>query len=62
MAQRSQRGKRRDERSTDDEIAWNGFECKWLSMMVPDEVDIKHKVAKCGMCMVKEVDVLKRLK
>ena len=61
MAQRSQRGKRKDERSTDDGMAWNGFECKWLecgtanckmwmSMMVPDEVDMEHEV--CQMWYV----------
>ena len=71
MAQRSQRGKRKDERSTDDGMAWNGFECKWLesgtanckmwmSMMVPDEVDMEHEVVKCGMCIVKEMNVVKR--
>ena len=70
MAQRSQRGKRKDERSTDDGMAWNGFECKWLecgtanckmwmSMMVPDEVDMEHEVVKCGMCIVKEMNVVK---
>ena len=70
MAQRSQRDKRKDERSTDDGVAWNGFECKWLeygttnckiwmSMMVPDEVDMEHEVAKCGMCIVKEMNVVK---
>ena len=63
MAQRSQRGKRKGERSTDDGMAWNGFECKWLecgttnckmwmSMMVPDEVDMEHEAFKCGMCKV----------
>ena len=66
MAQRSQRGKRKDERSTEDGVAWNGFECKWLecgttnckmwmSMMVPDEVDMEHEVIKCVMCIVKEI-------
>ena len=30
MAQQSQRGKRRDERSTEDGMALNSFECKWL--------------------------------
>ena len=70
MAQRSQRGKRNDERSTDDGMAWNGFECTWLecgtanckmwmSMMVPDEVDMEHEVVKCGMCIVKEMNVVK---
>ena len=24
-------------------------------MMVPDEVDMKHEVVKCGMCIVKEM-------
>ena len=49
-------------------MAWNGFECKWLecvntnckiwvSMMVPDEVDMEHEVVKCGMCIVKENNV-----
>ena len=28
MAQRSQRGKRKDAIRTEDEVAWNGFECK----------------------------------
>ena len=63
MAPRSQRGKRKDERSPDDGVAWNGFECKWLecgttnykmwmSMMVPDEVDMEHEVVKiwCVYC------------
>ena len=70
MAQRSQRGKQKDERSTDDGMAWNGFECKWLecgttnckmwmSMMVPDEVDMEHAAVKCGMCTVKEMNVVK---
>ena len=46
------------------------FECKWLecgtanckmwmSMMVPDEVDMEHEVVKCGMCIVKEMNVVK---
>ena len=63
--EKSQRGKRKDERSTDDGMAWNGFECKWLecgttnckmwiSMMVADEVDMK-----CGMCIVNEMNVVK---
>ena len=49
-------------------MAWNGFECMWLecgttnckmwmSMMVPDEVDMGHDVVKCGMCIVKQMDV-----
>ena len=70
MAQRSQRGNRKDERSTEDGVAWSGFECKWLecgttngkmwmSMMVPDEVDMEHEVVKCGMCIVKEMNVVK---
>ena len=70
MTQRSQRGKRKDERSTEDGVAWNGFECKWLecgttncnmwmSMMVPDDVDMKHEVVKWGMCIVKEMNVVK---
>ena len=70
MAQRSQRGKRKDERSTEDGMAWNGFECKWLecgttnckiwrSITVPDEVDREHGVVKCGMCIVKEMNVVK---
>ena len=70
MAKRSQRGKRKDERSTEDGVAWNGIECKWLecgttsckmwmSMMVPDEVDMEHEVVKCGMCIVKEMNVVK---
>ena len=70
MAQLSQRGKRKDERSTEDGVAWNGFECKWLecgttnckmwmSMMVSDEVDMEHEVVKCGMCIVKEMNVVK---
>ena len=73
IAERSQRGKRKDERSTDDGVAWNGFECKWLeggttnckmwmSMMVPDEVDMAHEVVKCGMCIVKEMNVVKERK
>ena len=70
MAQRSQRDKRKDERSTDDGMAWNGFECKclecgttnckmWMSMMVPDEVDMEHGAVKCGMCIVNEINVVK---
>ena len=70
MAQRSKRGKRTDERSTDDGMAWNGFEYKWLgcgttnckmwmSMIVPDEVYMEHEVVKCGMCIVKDVSVVK---
>ena len=70
MAERSQRGKRKDERNTADGVAWNGFECKWLecgttnckmwmSIMVPDEVDMEHEVVKCGMCIVKEINVVK---
>ena len=50
---------------------WNGFECKWLkcgttnckmwmSMMVPDEVDMEHEVVKCGMCIVKDKELLKK--
>ena len=42
------------QRISDDVMAWNGFECKWLecgttnckmwmSMIVPDEVDIEHE-------------------
>ena len=68
MVQQSQRGKLKDERSTDDGVAWNGFECKWsecgttnckmwMSMMVPDEVDMEHVVVKCGMCFVKQMIV-----
>ena len=57
MAQWSQRGKQKDERSTEDGVVWNGFECKWLEcgttnckmlMMVPDEVDMKHEVWWCS--------------
>ena len=70
IAQRSQRGKRKGERSTDYGMAWNGFECKWLecgntnckmwmSMMVPDEVDMEYEAFKCGMCIVKEMNVMK---
>ena len=34
--------------------------CKmWMSMMVPDEVDMEHEVLKCGMCIVKEINVVK---
>ena len=51
-------------------VAWNDFECKWLergttnckmwmSMMVPDEVDMEHEVVKCGMCIVKEMNDVK---
>ena len=29
-------------------------------MMVPDEVDMEHEVVKCGMCIVKEMNVGKR--
>ena len=49
-------------------MAWNGFECKWLecgttnckmwmSLMVPDEVDMEHEVVKCGMYIVKKMNV-----
>ena len=31
----------------------------WMSMMVPDEVDMEHEVVKCGMCIVKEMNVVK---
>ena len=69
MAQRSQRGKRKDERSTDDGMAWNCSECTWsecgttncnmwMSMMVPEEVDMEHEAFKCGMCIVKEMNVI----
>ena len=27
--------------------------------MVPDEVDMEHEVVKCGMCIVKEMNVVK---
>ena len=27
--------------------------------MVPDEVDMKHEVVKCGTCIVKEMNVVK---
>ena len=30
-----------------------------LSMVVPDEVDMKHEAFKCGMCIVKEMIVMK---
>ena len=34
--------------------------CKmWISMMVPDEVDMEHEAVKCGMCIVKEMNVVK---
>ena len=73
MAHRSQRGKQKDERSTEDEVAWDGFECKWLEcgttnckmwmlMMVPDEVHMEHEAVKCGMCIVKEINVVKEEK
>ena len=28
-------------------------------MMVPDEVDMEHEIVKCGMCIVKEMNVVK---
>ena len=28
-------------------------------MMAPDEVDMEHEVVKCGMCIVKEMNVVK---
>ena len=28
-------------------------------MMVPDEVEMEHAVVKCGMCIVKEMNVVK---
>ena len=57
MAQRSQIGKRKDERGTEDRMAWSGSECKWLeygstnckmwiTMMVSDGVDVEHEVVK----------------
>ena len=34
--------------------------CKmWLSMMVPDEVDMEHEVVKWDLCIVKEMNVAK---
>ena len=42
MAQRSQRCKRKDVRSTEYGVAWNGFECKWLE---------------CGTTNMQDVDV-----
>ena len=37
------------------------WHCKmWMSMMAPDEVDMAHKVVKYGMCIVKEMNVVKR--
>ena len=27
--------------------------------MVPDEVDMEHEDVKCGMCIVKEINVMK---
>ena len=30
-----------------------------MSMMVSDEVDMEHDVVKCGMCIVKEMNVVK---
>ena len=27
-------------------------------MMVPDEVTMKHEVVKCGMCIVKKINVV----
>ena len=73
MAQRSKRGKRQDEKSTEDGVVWNGFECKWLEcsttnckmwmlMMVPDEVGMEHEVVKCGMYIVKDMNVVKEEK
>ena len=70
MAQQSQRRKRKDERSTEDGVAWNSFGCKWLecgttnckmwmSMLVPDEVDMEHEVVKCGVYIVKKMNVVK---
>ena len=51
-------------------MEWHGmvFECKclecgttncrmWMSMMVPDEVDMEHEAFKCGMCIVKERNI-----
>ena len=40
MAQQSQRGKRKDERSTEYGVAWNGFECKWLNCVTTNDVDV----------------------
>ena len=28
-------------------------------MMLPDEVDMEHEIVKCGMCIVKEMNVVK---
>ena len=30
-----------------------------MSIMVPDEVDMEHEVVKCGMGIVKEINVVK---
>ena len=49
---------------------WNDFECKWLEcgttnckmwmwLMVLGEVDMENEVVKCGMCIVKEMNVVK---
>ena len=70
MAQRTLRCKRKDERNTEDGVAWNGFDCKWsecsttnykmwMSMVVPDEVDMEHEVVKCGMRIVRGMHVVK---
>ena len=51
-------------------MACNDFECKWLeygttnskmwmSMMVPYEVNMEHEIVKCGMCIVKDMNVVK---
>ena len=48
MAQRSQRGKRKDERSTEDETAWNGFESKWDNELHDVDVDDGARWCRCG--------------
>ena len=69
MDHQLERGQRKAEKSTEDRIAWTGFECKWLecvnlnckiwmSMMVPYRVDMEHEVLKCGRCTVKYMNEL----
>ena len=31
----------------------------WMLMMVPDEVDMEHGIVKCGMCIVKDMNIMK---
>ena len=32
----------------------------WILMMLTDGVDVEHEVVKCGICIVKEMNDLKK--